>query len=268
MATVVREAASERFTLAAAGVAFYAFLALFPALWVCVSIYGLVLDPTGLEARIDWLYGVLPPIGAQVIDGELRGLASAPGPSLTAGFVLGFGVASWSSVHGIRVLIAACNSVYRSTERRSFVSLTLLASVFVAGSVVVIALAVWLLVVVPALAARFEIPFLPSSWIRWPLLGLVFATFVACLYRFAPNRKVPADWRWLSWGSVGASMLWLVVSGVFSQVVRFGALSRIYGALAGTAVLLIWLYLSVLIILLGAKLNEELEAEREAGSWA
>lgn len=258
--TVAREAASQRLSLAAAGVAFYAFLALFPALWVCVSLYGMFQDPAGLEGRIAWLYGVLPPIGAQLIAGELRELTGAPGPSLTVGFALGLVVAVWSAINGIRVLIAACNAVYKKAERRSFLALTLLAALFAAGSVVVVSLAVALLVVLPALAARFDLP-IASAWLRWPLVGLVFFTFSACLYRFAPNRKGP-DWQWVSWGTVAATALWLAVSALFTQVVRFGALSRIYGALAGTAVVLIWLYLSVMILLLGAELNEELEEAR------
>ena len=257
---VFRELRSERLSLAAAGVAFYAFLALFPALWVSVSLYGLFQDPAGLEERIAWLYGVLPPIGAQVIDAELRDLATAPGPSLTTGFALGLVVAVASSINGIRVLIAACNAVYKRTERRGFFTLTLLAAAFAVGSLVVISLAVALLVVLPALAARFDLP-IASAWLRWPLVGLVFLTFTACLYRFAPNRRGPGL-EWIGWGTLIATGLWLLVSAGFSQVVRLGALSRIYGALAGTAVLLIWLYLSVLIILLGAELNEELEELR------
>ena len=258
--TVWREVTSDRLSLAAAGVAFYAFLALFPALWVAVSLYGLFQDPAGLEQRVAWLYGVLPPIGAEVIEGELRVLATAPGPSLTAGFALGLVVAVWASIHGIRVLIATCNAVYKKAERRSFLALTVLAAVFAAGSVVVLALAVALLVVLPAVGQRFDVP-IASAWLRWPLVGLVFFLFSACLYRFAPNRKGPS-WQWISWGTVAATGLWLAVSAVFAQVVRFGALPRIYGALAGTAVLLIWLYLSVMILLVGAELNEELEELR------
>lgn len=257
---VAREVSNERLSLAAAGVAFYGFLALFPAIWVAVSLYGLFQDPAGLEERVAWLYGVLPPVGAQVIEDELRELVAAPRPSLTLGFALGLIVSLWSSINGIRVLIATCNAVYKKAERRSFFALTLLAALFVLGSVVVISLAVALLVVLPAIGARFDVP-IASAWLRWPVVGLVFLTFSACLYRFAPNRKGPG-WQWVSWGTVTATTLWLAVSALFTQVVRFGALSRTYGALTGTAVVLIWLYLSVMILLVGAELNEELEELR------
>jgi membrane protein len=227
----------DRITLIAAGVAFYAMLALFPAMIVVVSIYGLVMDPEEIAAQVRTL-GVLPGDVRSILTGQLDTLA------------------------GMRALVTGVNAAYSETETRGFVRLRGLAFVLTVGGSLATVLAMAVIVALPVVARRLPGPAgLLVSVLRWPLLALVLIAGLAVLYRVAPSRK-DARWQWLSWGSVAATGLWLIGSMLCSLYASYApAQNKTYGAFFGVIVLLFWLFLSAFAVLLGAELNAELELQ-------
>ena len=252
----------DRITLIAAGVAFYGMLALFPAMIVVVSIYGLVMDdPEEIAAQVRTL-GVLPGDVRSILTGQLDALARAPSGRLSLSLAFGVLVALWSASAGMRALVTGVNAAYSEAETRGFVRLRGLAVVLTIGGSVVTVLALAVIVALPVAARRLPGPAgLLVSVLRWPLLAGVLIVGLAVLYRVAPSRK-EARWQWLSWGSVAATGLLLVASMLCSLYASFApAQNKTYGAFFGVIVLLFWLFLSGFAVLLGAELNAELELQ-------
>jgi membrane protein len=252
----------DRITLIAAGVAFYAMLALFPAMIVVVSIYGLVMDPEEIAAQVRTL-GVLPGDVRSILTGQLDALARAPSGRLSLSLAFGVLVALWSASAGMRALVTGVNAAYSEAETRGFVRLRGLAFVLTIGGSLVTVLALAMIVALPV-AARRLLPgpaALLVSVLRWPLLAAVLIAGLAVLYRVAPSRT-DARWQWLSWGSVAATGLLLVASMLCSLYASYApAQNKTYGAFFGVIVLLFWLFLSAFAVLLGAELNAELELQ-------
>jgi membrane protein len=251
----------DRITLIAAGVAFYAMLALFPAIVVVVSVYGLVMDPDEISAQVRAL-GIVPGDVRSILTGQLDALARAPGGRLSLSLAFGVLVALWSASAGMRALVTGVNAAYSEAEARGFVRLRGLALVLTGGGSLVTVLALAVIVALPVAARRLPGPAgLLVSVLRWPLLAVVLIAGLAVLYRVAPSRK-DARWQWLSWGSVAATGLLLVGSMLCSVYASFApAQNRTYGAFFGVIVLLFWLFLSAFAVLLGAELNAELELQ-------
>jgi membrane protein len=251
----------DRITLVAAGVAFYAMLALFPAMIVVVSIYGLVMDPEEIATQVRTL-GVLPGDVRSILTGQLDALARAPSGRLSLSLALGVLVALWSASAGMRALVTGVNAAYSEAETRGFVRLRGLAFVLTLGGSLVTVLALAVIVALPVAARRLPDPAgLLVSVLRWPLLAAVLIAGLAVLYRVGPSRK-DARWQWLSWGSVAATGLLLVASMLCSLYASYApAQNKTYGAFFGVIVLLFWLFLSAFAVLLGAELNAELELQ-------
>jgi membrane protein len=236
-------------------------LALFPAMIVVVSIYGLVMDPEEIAAQVRTL-GVLPGDVRSILTGQLDALARAPSGRLSLSLAFGVLVALWSASAGMRALVTGVNAAYSEAETRGFVRLRGLAVVLTIGGSVVTVLALAVIVALPVAARRLPGPAgLLVSVLRWPLLAGVLIVGLAVLYRVAPSRK-EARWQWLSWGSVAATGLLLVASMLCSLYASFApAQNKTYGAFFGVIVLLFWLFLSGFAVLLGAELNAELELQ-------
>jgi membrane protein len=251
----------DRITLIAAGVAFYAMLALFPAMIVVVSVYGLVMDPEEIAAQVRTL-GVLPGDVRSILTGQLDALARAPGGRLSLSLAFGVLVALWSASAGMRALVTGVNAAYSESELRGFVRLRGLAVVLTVGGSLVTVLALAVIVALPVAARRLPGPAgLLVSVLRWPLLAAVLIAGLAVLYRVAPSRK-DARWQWLSWGSVVATALLVVGSMLCSLYASYApAQNKTYGAFFGVIVLLSWLFLSSFAVLLGAELNAGLELQ-------
>jgi membrane protein len=251
----------DRITLIAAGVAFYAMLALFPAMIVVVSIYGLVMDPDEIAAQVRAL-GVLPGDVRSILTGQLDALARAPSGRLSLSLAFGVLVALWSASAGMRALVTGVNAAYSESETRGFVRLRGLAIVLTTGGSLVTVLALAVTVALPVAARRLPEPAgLLVSVLRWPLLAAVLVAGLAVLYRVAPSRE-NARWQWLSWGSVAATGLLLVGSMLTSLYASHApAQNKTYGAFFGVIVLLFWLFVSAFAVLLGAELNAELELQ-------
>jgi membrane protein len=251
----------DRITLIAAGVAFYAMLALFPAMIVVVSVYGLVMDPEEIAAQVRTL-GVLPSDVRSILTGQLDALARAPRGRLSLSLAFGVLVALWSASAGMRALVTGVNAAYSESETRGFVRLRGLAVVLTVGGSLVTVVALAVIVALPVAARRLPEPAgLLVSVLRWPLLAAVLIAGLAVLYRVAPSRK-DARWQWLSWGSVAATGLLLVGSMLSSFYASYApAQNKTYGAFFGVIVLLFWLFLNAFAVLLGAELNAELELQ-------
>lgn len=259
---VFHEFFDDRILSLSAGVAFYALLAIFPAISALVSLYGLFLDPSALRDQLDAASWFLPSGAIDVMKDQALRVMSQGSATLGFSFALSFGVALWSANAGTKALIEALNIAYEEEETRSLVRLTLLTLGFTLAAVVFACVALAAVVALPLLLKAVYLD-AAAEWfislLRWPILALTVAALVAVIYRYGPCRA-PARWKWLSLGSLAASVLWLAMSAGFSWYVsRFGSYNETYGSLGAVIGFMTWLWLSFSVILLGAELNAEIE---------
>jgi membrane protein len=257
---VYRGLADDRILANAAAVAFYALLALFPAIAALVSIYGLFAEPTSIEQHLDSVSGILPGGAIEVIRDQLNRLAAQPRGTLGGSLVVGLVISLWSANGGIKALFDALNAVYEEKEKRSFVRLNALSLTFTAGMIGFLILALACIVALPV-ALNYLPAFIGQilNYARWPVLLVIVALALACIYRDGPSRIEPR-WRWISWGSAFAALAWLGFSAIFSfYAANFANFNKTYGSLGAVIGFMIWMWLSVVVILVGAKLNAEME---------
>jgi membrane protein len=262
-----KEAKSDQVPLLAAGVAFYSFLALFPAMIAAVMIYGLVRDPADVQRQVDQLSATLPSDAASLLTTQLEAITSTSSSSLGLGLLVSLVLALWSASGGVGNVVSAINIAYDEEETRGFVKRKALSLLLTLAAIVFVVVAISLVAVMPALLDNL-VDAGPVRWgleaLRW--LGLVVAMSfaLAVLYRLAPDRD-DAQFRWVSVGAVVATVAWLVASLGFSLYVdNFGSYNKTYGALAGVVVLLLWLWLTTYVVLLGAEINAEAEQQTAA----
>ena len=259
-----REAVSDEVGMAAASCGFYAMLALFPAISVAISLYGLVADPVAVEGQLAALRDVMPNSTYELIASRVHDLAAAGPTKLSWGLALSLVVALWSTMSGTKAIISALNIAYEERERRSFLGLNLVALLFAVGGICGVVLALTVIVGVPTALAFTWLGPLASAAVRVSSFALLLGFVVlglAVLYRFAPSRAT-AKWRWVTPGSLLAASLWLAASLVFSLYVsNFGSYDAAYGTVAGVVVALLWFYISAYAVILGAEVNAELELQ-------
>jgi membrane protein len=258
------ESARDNLSVVAAGCAFYALFAVFPALSALIALYGLTADPASVDREFGMLASVLPPQAYEVVIEQIRRVAETSNRSLGWGLAFSLGLALWSVSNLTQAMFAALNIAYEEPERRSLFRFYLSAFAFAVLGLISGVLMLLAIVYVPILFAyagdsqAFE---LVVRVARWPLLALLVLLLLALLYRYGPCRR-SAKWRWVSVGSVFATVLWLIASAGFSfYVTTFAQYDRTYGSLGAVIVLLFWLYLSFYIVLLGAEINAELELQ-------
>ena len=261
-------------SLIAAGAAFYGFLAIPSAITALVSLYGLAFDPRGVQRQVEAMRGLLPDEAIRLISEQLQTLAAHSNSTLGVGLVMSLALALWSARSGISSMITALNIVYGEDEKRGYLRLQLAALSLTAGAVLSALIALSLIAVLPAvldLAPLGSAGKTIASAIRWPILIALVTVALAVIYRFAPSREEP-KWRWVSWGAVAATLLWIIASALFSLYVgRFASYDKSYGSLGAVVVLLMWLYLSAFVVLFGAQLNAEIEhqtaRDSTTGRW-
>lgn len=247
-----------------AGVAFYSFLSIFPAIAIAVFIFGLAADPASIPGWIDQLGTIAPAQVVSIIDNRLVTLINRPRSDLGIGLFLSIGFALWTGSRGIHALLFALTRVHEAHQLRGFVTSALVAIGMTIGGFIIAMLAIVGVAVLPALTAA--LPF--ASYMekialfgRWPILALVIFATLSMLYRFGPYRLDPS-WRRVVPGAILATVMWLAASLAFSAYVEnFNSYDVTFGSLAATVILMLWLYYSVLIIILGATFNAELEYE-------
>ena len=254
--------AEDNLSVVAAGVAFYAMLAVFPALAALVSGYGLVANPADVQQQLSAVAGVLPAEAYSLLDKQLTAIVTKPQSALSLAAVAAILFALWSAAKGVKALIVALNIVYDETEKRGFLKLNAVAVCLTAGGIVFIGLALASVVVLPVVLEALGLGGIAETLIRllrWPLLAAVVYIALTVLYRFGPNRT-EAQWKWVSWGAILATALWLAASALFSfYVASFGNYNETYGSIGAVVVLLMWFYIGAYIVLLGAELNSEME---------
>jgi membrane protein len=259
----------DRVMLVAAGVTFYAILALFPAMTAFVSIYGLFADPQTVVGHVEAMEGILPGGAVEIIGGQMRDLAQQPSGSLSLGFAFGLVVALWSANNGMKAIIDAMNVAYNEPEGRSFIRLTLVSFMFTLGAIVFIMLALGAIVVLPIVLGFVGLGDTAETLIniaRWPLLLLLVIAAISLLYRYGPNRE-RAEWKWVTPGSLVASIVWIVASIGFSwYVANFGTYNETYGSLGAIIGFMVWMWVSATIIIMGAELNSEMEHQTRRDS--
>lgn len=255
---------SDRVSILAGGVAFYSVLAIFPAMVALLSIYGLVSDPADVTRQINDLSAGLPTEVRRLLVDQLEAVASTSGSSLTAGLVVSVLAATWAASKGMKALMEAINVAYDEDETRGFVKVRLLAYGFTVGGVLLVVTTVFAITALPALGEHLgAVGRITASIVRWPILAAVMLLGLAVIYRFAPARE-GARWQWVTPGSLVAGLLWVVGSILFAIYVNnFGSYNETYGSIGAVVVLMLWLYLTAFVVLLGAELNGE--AERQAG---
>jgi membrane protein len=244
------------------GVAFFGFLSIFPGLIALISIYGLVASPETVTQQIEDLSTQLPDEAAQLIGEQLTAIAANSGRALTVGLVVSILAALWSASGGVGNLVTAVNIAYDEVETRNFLKLRALSLGLTLGAVAFVIVAFGLLAVVPVVLDALPLGIVGTILahvVRWTLLLAMFAGSLAVLYRAAPDRDAPR-FRWVSLGAVVATVLWALVSVGFSLYVdNFGSYDKTYGTIAGVIVLMLWLYLTCYLVLLGAEINSEAE---------
>ena len=253
---------ADNMPIIAGGVAFFGFLSIFPALIAMISIYGLVASPETVAQQVEDLSAQLPDDAAELIGAQLRDIATNGGGALTFGLIASVLGALWSASGGVNNLITAVNLAYDEVETRSFIKLRATSLALTLGAIVFVLLTFTLVAVVPAVIEVLGLGILGTilaQVLRWGLLLFVMAGSLAVLYRIAPDRDAP-KLRWVSLGSAVVTVVWAIVSLLFSLYVNnFGSYDKTYGAIAGVIVLMLWLYLTCYLILLGAEINSEAE---------
>lgn len=253
---------ADNLSLAAAGVAFYALLALFPALAALVSIYGLLSDPATITAQLAEVRHLVPAEVYAIIDGQLTQVAGTSNTALGFGFLLGLVLSIWSANKGMLALLMGLNIVYHQREKRGFIKLNLLSLGMTFGAMLLVVVALFIIVAVPIVLDFVGLGAL-ADWtvliMRWPLIAGAVVLGLGLLYRFGPDRR-PARWRWLTWGAVGATVVWAIASAGFSfYVANFDSYNETYGSMGAVIILLMWFYITAFITLLGAEVNAALE---------
>jgi membrane protein len=263
---VARQVSEDRVMAEAAGVTYYALLALFPALAALVSLYGLFADPNTISNNLAAVSGLVPGGGMQIITDQLHSLAATSQRALGFGLVFSLAVSLWSANAAIKALFDALNAVYRECEERGFVFRTAVSLAFTIGSVLFVLIAMGSVVVLPAVlnfVGFGGIVDLLLKVLRWPLLLVAITIFLACVYRYGPSRA-KARWRWVSWGGGFAAAMWILGSAAFSwYVANFGTYNKTYGSLGAAIGFMTWIWLSAIVVLVGAELNAEMEHQTE-----
>jgi membrane protein len=261
---VKAEVKEDNVPLLAAGVAFYAMLAIFPAIIAVVTVYGMVADPAQVQSQVGQLAKSLPSGADQLLTEQLKSVTSAGRQSLSIGLALSLLAVLWSASGGVQGLVKALNLVYDEKETRGFLKLRGLSLLLAIGAILMAVVAIALIAVFPGFVDNLGLGRageLAASIGRWVVLALLALAALAVLYRYAPDRANPR-WRWVSWGAVVALVLWLLGSVGFSWYVdNFGKYNQTYGALAAVIILLLWLFLSAFVVLLGAELDAETERQ-------
>ena len=253
----------DHLSLIASGVSFFLLLGLFPGLAALISIYGWVADPATIGGHINQLSAMLPKDAAEIINDQVKQVASSDAKAGVAA-VVGVILALWAGSKAMKGLVEALNIAYGETEKRGFIKQQLIYVSLTLAAVVAGLAAILLIAGIPVIIGYLPIPEWGKNaliWARWPVLLVVAMVVIAAIYRYGPSRDKP-EWKWVSWGAGAATILWLIASSLFSLYVSsFGNYNETYGSLGAVVVLMMWLYLTAFLILMGAELDTELELQ-------
>jgi membrane protein len=258
------EIGDDRLLALAAGVVFYGLLAIFPAVTALVSSYGLFADAATISGHLAALASFMPSSAFGIVQEQIDRVVAHPAGGLSAAFVLGLALAIWSANAGMKAIIDALNIAYGVKERRSFITLNLVSLGFTVSAITGLLLAIAAVIVLPVVLSY--LPFGSSTamllaWLRWPALLAMLLLGLAVLYRFGPDLENPY-WRWISPGALFAATAWLAGSALLSWYLgKFANYDATYGSLGAGIGLMMWLWMTAIVVLVGAEFNSEIDAE-------
>jgi membrane protein len=257
-----KEMSDDRVMALAAGVTYYALLAIFPSITAFLSLYGLFADVSDMRDHLATLSTFLPAGAIQIIGDQMQRVASKGDATLGLAFFFGLAIALWSANAGIKALFDALNVVYEETEKRNFFKLNAISLAFTACAILFLLSAIALVAVLPVALDYIGLKAV-TEWLltvlRWPFLFVGTALGIAVIYRYGPSRE-KAQWRWITWGSATATVLWLAVSMLFSwYAANFGNYDKTYGSLGAAIGFMTWIWMSSIVVLMGAELDAEME---------
>lgn len=256
------EVGENNVSIVSAGVAFYAFLAIFPAIAALISIYGLAMNPQNIQDQLSQLYGVMPQQAYEILKAQIEKLMETSGSALGWSMAVSILFSIWSANKGTKSLFTGVDIAYDTENHRNFFKQNGLTLLFTFGAIVLVILSMILIVAFPALVGQLGLPSGIESligWGRWLLLAVTVIWFLGMVYKHAPDKR-PPHFKWVIPGALLATLLWLIASWGFSfYVSNFGSYGEVYGSISAVVVLLLWLFLTSFIILLGAELNSEIE---------
>jgi len=253
------EIKKDNLSLVAAGVAFYALLAIFPAMIALITVYGLVADPDRIKEQLRPITKLLPDQAADLLTAQLTATAEIGAGGLTVGLLISLAATVWASAGAVRALIAGLNVIFGVVQSRNFMRRAVLAVALTLGAMLTVTVVLALVAAFPVVLDRIGLdPAVATvaQVLRWLLLIVVVEVGLSVLYRFGPDPAGRPRWRWVSWGSVAALAVWILGSLGFSVYVsNFGNYNKVYGSLAAVIVLMLWLYLGAFAVLLGAEID-------------
>lgn len=259
----------DHIDLIAAGVAFYGLLAIFPAITALTALSGLVVEPVEVSRQLELIKNFLPQEASQIILAQAADVAGSENTGLGFAFVIGLGIAIYSTSKGMASIMEGLNVAYDEVEKRGFIALKARTLAMTLLLVLAFMMGIISALLLPVVFSYLALP----EWLervlssaRWIILGFLTVTGLSFVYRFGPSRT-DAKWKWITPGAVIACLLWLAASYGFSVYVsNFASYNRTFGSLAGVIILLMWLWISAYIVLLGAELNGEMEAQTKRDS--
>jgi membrane protein len=252
----------NRLVAMSGGVAFFALMAIFPAFATIVSLYGLFANAQTIIDHLSLLSGIFPESVLELFRQQVLLVAGKSNDTLGMAFLVGFLIALWSANSGMAALLDALNVVYGEREKRTLTRFYTTSLLFTLGSVLFVLAALCGVVVLPIALSLLRMDTIAEQFVsiaRWPALLVVVGAALAAIYRFGPSRR-EARWGWVTWGSVMASLMWIGASMIFSwYVATFDSYNRIYGSLGAAVGFMTWIWISILVVLLGAEVNAEME---------
>jgi membrane protein len=259
----------DRLLAVAAGVVFYGLLALFPAITAVVSSYALFAKPSTINDHLSTLSGVLPGGAFEIVKDQVGRVLEKGNLKLGTAFVVSFLFALWSANGGMKAIIDALNVVYDEKEKRGFFKLNAASLAFTFGGLLAVLIAIGTVVALPIVLSTIGLGSITELLFRigrWPLLVVLMLLGLAVLYRFGPSRRSP-QWRWLTVGSIFATLTWLAGSALLSYyLANYANYDATYGSLGAAIGLMIWMWMSTIVVLLGAELNSEVEHQTKVDS--
>ncbi|MCJ2054466.1 YihY/virulence factor BrkB family protein [Methylobacterium sp. J-070] len=254
----------DRVLSTAGGVAFFTLLSTFPGIATIVSLYSLFANPEVIGQHLSVLQGVLPSGVIDLFADQLRHVAKQGAGTLSTASLISFLIAFWSANSGVNALFDALNVIYKEREKRSLIRLYLTTFLFTLSGALVTVAAIAMVVGLPIVLSQIGLAARTDTLlriIRWPALLILVSLGLSLVYRYGPSRRT-AKWRWVSWGSAVAAVGWVGTSVAFSlYVATFDSYNRIYGSLGAGIGFMTWIWLSIVIVLLGAELNSEMERQ-------
>jgi len=256
------EMQSDRLLSIAGGVGFFVILAIFPAITALVSAYGLFFNAATITNNLSLLADIIPDNVLGIVHEQAQRIGANSGRALSLGVFVGILVSLWSAMSGVKAMIDALNVIYEQQESRNFFKLSVVALLFTLCGFTAFLLAIAAVVILPLVLAPVGLGSAAGTLTRfgrWPLLLLLLLIGLAALYRYGPDRRT-ARWQWVSVGSVFAAVTWIMASYLFSwYLASFANYNATYGSLGAVVGLMMWLWISTIVVLLGAELNAEIE---------